>query len=814
MIRTRGLEWMMAIVGATASAEAQDRLDPTAADYAAATALLEGNLRGTVKNQSIEPHWIGGDGSFWYRRDEPSGVSYVRFDGRSKTKGPLFDHERLAAAISAAAGPALGATATDLKLTAVAIGPDARTLQGTAGARRLTCDLVAGTCTVAEGKPPEPGLLPSPDGKRALLVRGGNLVIRDLGTGAETPLTADAEPGVGYATLYGTFQVAKFARTGVTLPPLGAAWSPDGRYLIAPRNDERAAAVTPFVEWAPMDGSRRPIGYQVRTAFPGDQEGVHSSHHLFEVATGRRVAIAAPARYADGIHNVPIGWSASRNQVFLLATGQGARSMALLRVDLATGAATAVIEESSTTRLEANTYQNNGPNIQLLADGREALWYSARSGWGHLYRYDAQTGALLNPVTTGDWPVFDLLLVDEHRGTVYFTAGGREPGHDPYYRQLYAVPLAGGAPRLLTDPAFDHDFDPPRALILRAMRGRDPAQQILPDAGVFLDTYSTVSTPPITVLRSLSDGKALAEIERADATALYAAGWKPPIRETVKAADGKTDLYVTYDAPTRGIGREKHPIIDAAYGGPQTTVAPRNFVDAYSAANPIVGRRALARLGFGVVTIDGRGTPFRSRAFRDAEDPRFTQVGIDDHIAALRQLAERHPELDLARVGVYGWSWGGTFAAQAILSKPEFYSVAVATAGVYDYSSLYDGFQRYLGVPRYADGSAIRSRAGEIPTNWKDLDITTLAGNLTGRLMLAYGDLDENVPPQQVTRLVDALTRANKRYDLVYLPNRNHNVALEGYTIKRTWDYFVEHLLRAEPVPDVKVVMKPPYALP
>src|SRR5262249_27586501 len=160
-------------------------------------------------------------------------------------------------------------------------------------------------------------------------------------------------------------------------------------------------------------------------------------------------------------------------------------------------------------------------------------------------------------------------------------------------------------PVLLTDTDADHEFDPPRSAVLGALRGRQPAVQIRPDAGVFLDTYSTVTMPPVTVLRSTTDGRILAEVERADPSALYATGWRPAVRERVTAADGTTDIYVTYQAPMMALPGGKHPVIDAAYGGPQTAVVPRNFIDGYFAANPVVGRRALARLGFAVVTIDG-----------------------------------------------------------------------------------------------------------------------------------------------------------------------------------------------------------------
>jgi dipeptidyl aminopeptidase/acylaminoacyl peptidase len=279
------------------------------------------------------------------------------------------------------------------------------------------------------------------------------------------------------------------------------------------------------------------------------------------------------------------------------------------------------------------------------------------------------------------------------------------------------------------------------------------------------------------------------------------------VRERVTAADGKTDLYAVYYRPLRAVAGGKHPVIDAAYGGPQIIVAPRNFIDAYTYANPI-GESGLARLGFAMVTVDGRGTPYRSRAFRDAGYPEFTQVGVDDHAAAIRELARRHPEMDSTRVGVFGNSWGGTFAAHAILSRPEFFKVAVSAAGAYDYAALYPGFESYIGLPRYADGSATKTRAVEKPGNWGKVDLTAMAGSLRGKLLLIYSDLDENVPPVQAFRLIDALIRANKPYDLLYMPNRTHTGNRDPFALKMAWNYFVEHLMGDEPVADAVVTVK------
>lgn len=795
--------------GLACAATGDDGAQPlTANDYGAAMALFEPNLQGLVKNETVEARWVDDRGAFWYRRDLDEGQAYVLFDPEDGQRTPLFDHNALAAALGTALAEfarVAGAdeleeapTATALGLSGVTLEEALTTLRGTSaatgsGESSVVCDLEAMSCEVSARPEPERGLLTSPDDRWGAFRRADDLYVRDLATGAERRLTDDGAPYFSYgASPENSLSAIPMRKAGTVLPPSGT-WSRNGRYLISARLDEREVPTNPFVEWVPQDGSRRPILHTIRTPLPGER-GQHGwTTFIFEPETGRRTEIALPDEYAGG--GTVLGWSLEDEQVLVLGRSFGSKAAAVLRVDLATGTGRTVIEEKAETRFEVNTVLYSPANIRVLGDGDEVVWYSARSGWGHLYLYDARSGDLQNAITAGDWAVIDIAAVDEARREIYFTAVAREEGRDAYHRHLYKADLDGRGVTLLTDVDADHDFPPGS---LRPGAAAEPRSRINLKAEVFLDTYSTVAEPPVTVVRSTEDGRLLAEVERADASALYEAGWVPPVRERVKAADGATDLYTDYYAPRRGSVEGKHPVIDAVYGGPQVFVTPRNFTEAYAAGNPRF-EGSLARLGFATLTVDGRGTPGRSSAFRDAGYTEFTQVGIDDHIAAIKQLAERHPEMDLDRVGIYGWSWGGTFSAQAILSRPEFYRVAVSGAGAYDYAALYPGFETFTGIPRYSDGSRWQSAPDEYPGNWRPLDITAMAGNLVGKLMIVYGDLDENVPPSQAFRLIDALTRADKRYDLLYLANRTHAGGSDPYTVRRTWDYFVEHLLGEEP---------------
>lgn len=300
--------WQQPAVGGTLSDQEQSRVlgEPansrppvfTAADYAAAAALLERNLTGTVKNQSVEPRWIGDSGSFWYQRDEAQGTSYVRFDLKAGSRAPLFDHAALATGLARALGAEAKPTATNLGLRNVALSADLKTLTGIAGRKAVTCSLVAVSCEASDPKPAEPGLLPSPDGKRVALIRNHNLVVRDLASGHETHLTSDGARHFSYGTLTeGAPMTIPTRKAGMALPPVGSTWSPDGRYLIVPRNDERKVGVNPFIEWVPQDDSRRPIVHEVRSAFVGDLEQVETKLFGFEPTTGRQTLIAIPESY-------------------------------------------------------------------------------------------------------------------------------------------------------------------------------------------------------------------------------------------------------------------------------------------------------------------------------------------------------------------------------------------------------------------------------------------------------------------------------------------------------------------------------------
>jgi hypothetical protein len=406
---------------------------PDASDYTAAARVFEANLTNAVKNTSVEPHWLDERGAFWYRRDADDGHEYVVVDVSTGEKSHAFDHEALAATLTGVLEESV--TANHLGLSNEVLGENLDTLNAIAQGKSVECDLAGMSCSASEIESPEPGLLVSPGGEWAAKSRDHNLYLVDTASGDERQLTTDGEPFHSWGKLPDTSLITIPTRkSGRKAPPFGAIFSPDDRYLIIPRLDERNVAVNPFVEWVPTDGSLRPVVHEIRSPLMGDRNGVEREIFIFDTNTGTFNPIRVPDEYQDGLAGIVLGWSSERNQAFMTAATTGGKKAALFRIDLASGKTEKVVEESSATRVEHNSYMYNRPNVWVAGDGAEVIWYSDRSGWGHLYLYDAQTGELKNTITSGEWLVQDIHHLDEENRSIYFTGGGREAGRDLFHR--------------------------------------------------------------------------------------------------------------------------------------------------------------------------------------------------------------------------------------------------------------------------------------------------------------------------------------------------------------------------------------------
>ncbi|UCE40274.1 MAG: prolyl oligopeptidase family serine peptidase, partial [Candidatus Aminicenantes bacterium] len=391
--------------------------------------------------------------------------------------------------------------------------------------------------------------------------------------------------------------------------------------------------------------------------------------------------------------------------------------------------------------------------------------------WGHLYLYDLETGELKKRITGGSWNVLQILRVDRKERILYFTGSGREKG-DPYFQYLYSIGMDGTGLKLLSPSTANHTIS------------------LSPSGEYFIDTYSTPVEPPVHELRDKS-GQKLVALEKADISRLVKKGWKPPVPFSVKARDSETDLYGLMFKPTDFDPTKKYPIINNIYPGPQTgSVGSRSF----SASRG--DRQSLAELGFIVVSIDAMGTPMRSKSFHAAYYGNMGDNGLPDQITGMKQLAERFPWIDIERAGIYGGSGGGFASTDAILRYPDFFKVAVSSSGNHDNRNYEDDWgEKWQGLlETNPDGT----------TSYDNQANQLLAKNLKGRLLLAHGMMDSNVPIYNTLLVVKELIKANKDFDLIIFPDGGHGLGSGSYWMRRRWDYFVEHLMGAVPPKEYK----------
>jgi dipeptidyl aminopeptidase/acylaminoacyl peptidase len=637
------------------------------------------------------------------------------------------------------------------------------------GGERYTCDLVTYRCAAVDDEgdrvDPPPSSVVSPDGTRAVFIRDYDLWVRNLETGEDTPLTTDGEKDYGYGT-----NNAGWVRSDRPV----VTWSPDSRRIATYRQDERGVSMMYLVKTKvgepELDAWRYPL--------PGDSVIIRIERMVIDVA-GPGAPKIVPFDMPPDPHRSMVSdhvacrsgicdllWYPDGSHVAFVSSSRDHKHAWVRVADAETGDVRTLFEESSETQIgDAGA----GENWRVLPDSNELIWWSERDNWVHLYLYDLASGELKNRITTGDGNVVDIVRVDEDGRTIYFTGQGKEPGRDPYFRHLYRINFDGSGEKLLTPEDANHSVD------------------MSPEGDAFIDTYSTADTPPVTVLRD-TDGHLLATLEKADISRLLATGWKPPTPIKLKARDGTTDIYGMMFTPTHMDSTKKYPIVDYIYPGPQSgSVRGRSF-------SPARGdHQALAELGFVVVAIDGMGTPGRSKAFHDAYYGDMGDNTLPDQVAGIRQLAERYSWIDLDRVGIWGHSGGGFAAAGAMFRYPDFFKVGIAESGNHDNRNYEDDWgERYQGLlAPNPDGEG---------DNYDDEANQNFARNLKGKLLLAHGGMDSNVPPSNTMLVVEKLIEANKSFDLLIIPNAGHGYGrASDYMMRRRWDYFVENLMGATP---------------
>lgn len=733
--------------------------------YERAEALLPANIGKLIHRSRVRPNWLGDD-EFWYQVRTREGVRFYRVHLPSGRRSLAFDHARLAKALEAETGTRVDAGA--LALSRLAFTEDG--LEFCASGARWTCSTGTWECRRLPGRAPGIGEAVAPDGRWAVRVVDHNLVLSDLhGTEEDRVLTTDGTAELSYGTPPDPMALESLlGHIGITLPA-AVVWSPDGGSFATHRVDQRGVATVALVQSTPPDGSLpRLRTYAYSTV--GDEAQPTSTVLVHHLGSGTWVESQGEPLLTPFESAVAFGrtwWSPDGRALHWHAGERGDRNVRLVRMDAATGEVETLLVERSDTQVQTHPIRYHAPNVLPLSTG-EMIWWSQRDDWGHAYLRAADGS--LRQVTDGPWLVRETLTVDEDSRALLITASGREPDLDPYLRQIYRVDLDDGRITRLTDDALDHDV------------------VASPSGSHLLDVASSLETPAVSRVLDLH-GNVRVELETADADDLYAAGWRPPERFRVKAADGTTDIYGVLYPPHDLDPQAGYPVLDNIYPGPQVKAAPVRFPMSGEFV-PTTDAAAMAALGFAVVVVDARGTPYRSKSFQEHQrfDPDRTAF-IDDHVAAIEQLAATRPWMDTSRVGTFGNSGGGYASTRAMLHRPDFFRVAVSAAGDHDdlvYQPAWG--EKFFGLPAETDYSRKSNSA--------------LAAGLSGRLLLIHGELDDNVLPYQTLRLTEALIRANRDFDLLLVPNADHTLVVHGaYTTRRRWDYFVRHLMQVDPPP-------------
>ncbi|MBN9520542.1 prolyl oligopeptidase family serine peptidase [bacterium] len=724
-----------------------------------------------VYRDKVAPNWFAGGAKFWYRNDLKAGAKeFVLVDAVEGKRGPAFDHAKLAAGLSKAAGKEYAAD--KLPFQTITLADDLDHVRFQLGRDEWACDLTTYRCTKGEkakdaggadsggaGVPPAPpdatddplwpdgaviapdpftvnlqqpflkkgGDARSPDKQWTAVVRDFNLILKDA-DGKETKLTTNGAEDAAYGMV---------------------SWAPDSKALVAWRVEPGEKKEVSFVESSPKAGGRAVL-HTRPYALPGDRFAKYEPH-LFDPATGKEIQTDAPA---SDFGRPAVRWAKDGSRFTYEKVDRGHQRHRLVAVDPRSGESKNLIDETSKTFVWTQHFDGfNFAPVTWLAKSNEIIHATEKSGWRHLYLLNAATGAQKAAITSGEYVVRGIDHIDEEKRQVWFRACGRNAGEDPYHIHHYRV-----------------NFDGTGLVAFTAGNGTHSVQ-FSPDRRFVIDTYSRVDAAPTTELRRCTDGSLVCRLEEADAAEIPA-GSLPEVFHA-KGRDGTTDIWGLICKPRNFDPAKCYPVIEYIYAGPHGSHVPKAF-------RPFPWFRALTDLGFVVVQIDGMGTANRSKAFHDVCWRNLKDAGFPDRILWHRAVAARYPWYDVTRVGIYGTSAGGQNALGALLFHGDFYAAAMAACGCHDNrmdkASWNEQWMGYPVGPHYAACSNVDN-----------------AHRLRGRLLLIVGEMDTNVPPESTFRVADALVKAGKDFELLVVPGMGHS---DGgtYGRRRTQDFFVRAL--------------------
>ncbi len=779
----------------------------TKANYAAAARYSPKKLEKLIFSLNVDPHWLKKSDRFWYMYETSEGKKWYIVDAVKGEKKLLFDQAALAAKLTKITDDPMDAQHLNIdsmrfikdenwvhfevKSTIDIEKKDSTAKKGTPPVKEkkiffFEYNLVTGELVELNGfkkpfrKPSWANI--SPDGNTILFGKDQNLWCMDKvnyekalkneedSTIVQTQITKNGVENFGYhSDGFGESNADK-EKNKNKRKSVFVQWSPDSKWFVMNRVDNRRVKDLWVIN---SIADPRPTLETYKYWMPGEKESPIEHLLLFETATKNNREIAS-GLYKDQDLNIwsapakvstrddefrPSLWLGTNDKFYLSRTSRDLKKIDIAYVDVKSATVKTLWEEKMNTYIEIR-------RLGLVNEGKELIQWSEDDGWGHFYLYD-ENGKLKNQITSGPWHGEDILGIDEKARVLYFSANGKENGEDPYLLHAYRVNFDGSGLKLLNPGDFDHSAS------------MDDNKKYL------VNNFSRVNTIPKSVLFA-ADGRKIMDLETADFSSLLATGYKFPQPFKAKADDGITDIYGVMYKPFDFDSTKKYPIMEYVYPGPQTEAVNKAFSKGMDRTD------RLAQLGMIVITLGNRGGhPSRSKWYHNYGYGNLRDYGLSDKKAVAEQLADRHSFIDINRVGIHGHSGGGFMSTAALLVYPDFFKVAVSSAGNHD-NSIYNRWwsEKHHGVKE------IISEKGDTSFQYNIDKNPDLAKNLKGRLMLSHGEIDNNVHPANSMRVANALIKANKRFDMIILPTQRHGFGdMTEYFFWKMSDYFARYLI-------------------
>jgi len=730
------------------------------ANYAAAEKYDVPNLRSKVGSDRVLPFFFKNSDRFWFIFDDEAGKNYYYVDPAKGTKTLLVDRAFIFKKLSEIRNEDIDTAA--LNVTPPFNAQDTKktvevSYKGSKYAYNFydhKLEALPKENVNLVSVPTVMGTV-SPDKKWVLYARKSNLYIKKIGDTIETKLSNDAAP-------YYSFDINEGDSLNNKNATSNAVWLANSEYFYVIRTDNRKVKTLSVVHSLAFS---RPRLETYKYQLPGDKDVMQYELFVGNTVTGKLVKVNA-GKWPDQELSV-VKADTQTSELFFLRKKRTRDEVELCTVNMQTGAVRVIINEVSKPYINDELF-----NVSVVNKGKDILWWSDRSGWGHYYHYSG-SGQLINQVTQGSWTAGKILCIDTANKAIYFYGYGHEAGRNPYYAHVYKVDFQGGKQALLTPENATHQ-------VYFSFTGN-----------YFVDNYSRINQTPATVVRN-TKGKLIREIEHPGLKKLFDYGWHSPEPFTVKAKDGVTNLYGIMWKPFDFDPLKKYPIISQVYPGPQTETVWTDFTvfDKYNNA-------PLAQLGFIVVCMGHRGgSPLRDKKYATYGYGNLRDAPLEDDKYGIEQLAQRFSYIDINRVGIFGHSGGAMMSTAAICTYPDFYKVAVSSSGNHDdniynreWGEVFEGIKEIVDTTQKSDQKVSFKFITKVNQ--------TLAKNLKGHLLLVTGETDQNVHPGNTYRMVDALIRANKDFDMLVLPGQSHHYedVYQTFFEHKKWRYFAKYLI-------------------